>query len=102
MDDTVKQDMMRGLGINLLPPEEQEAAFARIGGIIFQKVMFRAVDLLEEKDQEEMDRVMAANPDNGAAIFEFLQAKIPGFEKIVSEEAAIFRNDALGVMDQIK
>jgi hypothetical protein len=85
-----------------LPPEEQEAAFARIGGIIFQKVMLRAVDILEEKDQEEMDRVIAANPENGAAIFEFLQAKIPGFDKIVSEEAASFKNDALGVMDQIQ
>lgn len=102
MDDKTKQDLIRGLGIDLLPPEEREAAFERMGAIIFQKVMFRALDLLDEKDQQEMDRVIAANPDDGAAMFQFLQAKIPDLEKMINEEAASFRSDALGVMDQIK
>lgn len=93
---------MRELGIDLLPPEEQEEAFAKIGAIIFQKVMLRALEILDEKDQQEMDRVLAANPENGVAIFEFLQKKIPGLEGMIREEAASFRSDALGVMDQIK
>ena len=36
MDDSVKQDIIRELGIDLLPPEEQEEAFAKIGAIILQ------------------------------------------------------------------
>ncbi len=97
---TIQQTISNTLQFGNLPPEEREEMVLRVGAVIYQNVMTRTIEILEEKDQNEFEKMLDQNggPDE---VFSFLKAKIPGFEEIIKEEAEKFRNKASNIMDQI-
>lgn len=88
------------LGISTLPEEEQKNTMEKMGGIVYQEIMLRAIDLLSEEDKNQFEKIMQENP-NPEAMFAFLEEKIPNIEEIANEEAEKFKADSANIMSQI-
>ena len=54
---------MHVLGIDTLPLEKQVEAMERLGGIVYQEVMLRVLDGMNEADKDEFEKLIEKNPD---------------------------------------
>lgn len=86
MFNEINKNIVVTLGINKLPVEQQKEAMERLGAIVYQEVMIRALEILSEEDKDEFEKIIEkdASPDN---LLDFLATKIPNLEDIVKEEA---------------
>lgn len=100
MYNKINDTIITTLGINALPVEQQKEAIERLGGIVYQEVMIRVLDQMEEEDKNEFEKLLATNPDP-ETMFKFLAEKVPEIDTIVTEEAEKLRGEATEIMGQI-
>jgi len=100
MFDKVNQNIIQILGIDKLPVEQQKDAMERLGGIVYQEVMLRVLDIMSEEDKDEFEKLIEKNPDP-EIMFTHLATKVPNIDKIVEEEARSLREESADIMGQI-
>jgi hypothetical protein len=86
------------LGLDLLPPEEREEVVARIGEVIFEGVMFRTVQALDDVKKEALTQLFDAShadPENEQkqeAIQAFIATNVPDFASYLTQEIDALKN----------
>src|SRR3989338_1902536 len=94
MDNALKQNLMDGLGLNLLPEADREEALLRISNIIFKGVLMRVLDEMDEQQKDAFSALFSENPDDQEAIFAHLRSALPTFDDIVADEVANFTRES--------
>lgn len=97
----LNESILKELGIDKLPPEEQEQIILAIGKTIFESVLVRVIQLLDDQDLDEFEKLMTENPNDQQALLSFLQAKVPDFNQIVAEEVSKFKHEILTFSPQL-
>ena len=95
MNNILSNDIVKEWGLQTLSEPKQVEMVDRIGRIMYQAILVRALDILSEKEQTEFDLLLdedATTPDD---VLGFLQSKIPTFEKLVLEERQKLKDDLL-------
>jgi hypothetical protein len=100
MFNQTNQNIITTLGIDKLPVEQQKEAMERLGGIVYQEVMLRVLDVMSEPDKDAFEKMIETNPDP-EAMFNYLASKVPNLEQIVAEEAESLRAESADIMGQI-
>ncbi len=100
MTNPIQKNIIEALELESLPPEEMVEILQRIGALIYQNVLMRAMENMKDKDQDEFEKILDDNAEP-TEIFSFLKNKVPDFEKMIDEEAEKFKNKATNIMDQI-
>lgn len=100
MFNTINNNIIKILGIDTLPVEQQKDAMEKMGAIVYQEVMLRALDIMSEEDKDAFEKIIEKNPDP-EIMFTFLSTKIPNINEIVNEEAEKFRNESADIMSEI-
>jgi hypothetical protein len=100
MFNEINKNIVVILGINTLPVEKQKEAMERLGSIVYQEVMLRALDILTEEDKDEFEKLTEKDPDP-ETLFGFLSDKIPSFEEIVKGEAEKLRAESAEIISEI-
>ncbi len=92
MSNTLQQSVITLLGIDKMPLEQQNEVMTKIGGIIYQGILSRALETLPEEKQVEFEKLTDNNvePDE---LFSFLTANVPTFQQIVEEEVKSFTGE---------
>jgi len=96
----IKENIAKILDLEKLSETEREEILMKIGSIIFQNVLMRALETITENEQNEFDAILDKN-GSPEEIFQFLSKKISNFDKIVEEEALKFKNKSIDIMGQI-
>jgi succinate dehydrogenase flavin-adding protein (antitoxin of CptAB toxin-antitoxin module) len=96
------QDISAELGLDGLSAEEQQKTLQKVGDIIFQRVMMRVIDELDEKSKEDLDKLLAVKKNDAAAMMDFMRAKLPSFDDLVMEEVAGFKKETIELMRAAK
>ena len=107
MQNILTKNLIKEFGLDKLPKKEQEETFLKIGEIIYKAVLIRIVGLLDNSDQNALEKLFDARnanptPKNEKAVMDFLQKTIPNLEEIVKEEIINFKKDALDIMSKVK
>lgn len=102
MDEILKQNIIKDLGLDKLPPEKQEETILTIGRLIFQGVVIRVMSLLGEKDKDEFDKLLSEKIEDEEAVLNFLKSKIPNLEELVNEEVAKFKKESVDFMKNLE
>lgn len=102
MDQGIKQNIIKGLGLDALPEEAQERALESMSRIIFQNIIVNSLDELSEADQDAFEKLLSSDGVTGDAISEFLSQRIPNFNELVEKEVANFRNEAAEFVDNVE
>jgi hypothetical protein len=86
----IQKNIEEVLGIEGLSQEEQEDIVTRIGALIYQNVLMRALDKMSEEDQDEFEKILDKDATS-EEIFSFLEEKVDNFKDIINEESLKFR-----------
>ncbi len=100
MFNQANNNIIEILGIDKLPAEKQKEAMERLGGIVYQEVMLRALDAMTEEDKDAFEKMIETNPDP-EAMFTYLATKVPNLNEIVSEEAESLRTEATEILGDL-
>ncbi len=100
MFNQVNDNIIKILGIDVLPIEQQKEAMEKMGALVYQEVMLRVLDVMSEEDKDAFEKLLSENP-NPEAMFAFLDEKVPNIDAIVSEEAEKIREESAEIMNQI-
>jgi len=100
MFNTINNNIIKILGIDALPVEQQKEAMERLGAIVYQEVMLRVLDIMSEEDKDEFEKIIERNADP-EVMFTFLSGKVPNLDAIVTEEAEKFRTESADIMSEI-
>lgn len=91
----LSKEIIQEWGLSKLPEEKQVELVERIGRMIYQAVLVRALDILSEKEQVELDLLLDEDTTTPQDVLVFLNTKIPTFERLVQEERISLKEDIL-------
>jgi hypothetical protein len=91
----IKKTIVDLFELDKMAPEKAAEMANRLGKLIFQAVLVRVLPLLSEKDMSEYEKIVDSQ-EGGEVVFDFLDKKIPDFEKIIKEEAESLRQELSG------
>lgn len=99
--DLAQKTIMTEFGFDKLPEDQQADLYQRIGTVLFQAVMLRALDELNEQEQNALDAFVGEHPDDPEALMGYLREHVAGFDELVADEVARFRASALDLMKPV-
>ena len=94
----IQKNILKTLGIDRLPPIEQEEIVERMGNIIFSRIMRRVAGMISDEDKVELEKLMSTDKGKSDEVLEFLQSKIPELDRVVEEEVRGFADRSVAVM----
>ena len=101
MDTILKKDLMKALGADSLPEEEQAKMVEEVGRVVYERIISRISPLLSVTEKEAFQQILENPNEDDSVVFEYLNSKIPNLEAIVQEEVVSFKETSLNVMSQI-
>ncbi|MCX6799546.1 MAG: DUF5663 domain-containing protein [Candidatus Falkowbacteria bacterium] len=105
MQDILNRNIIKELGIDSLPEKEKREILERIGKVIFESIMIRVIEALDEDGQIIFEQILSEaehSPNKGEMIIEFLRSKVPNIDEVIEEEVIRFKKDSIDVMGAIK
>ena len=100
MFQQINDNIIKTLGIDTLPEEQQKDAIERLGSLVYQEVMLRVLDIMSDEDKDSFEKLIETNPDP-EIMFTFLNEKIPNLNEIIDEEAKKLRDESADIMTEI-
>jgi hypothetical protein len=94
MNTLLDDDLFEALGLEKLPEDQREVILEQMGTTLMRAIVARLISMLNEEDQKAFETVLGASTDMDA-VRVFFSEKIPNFHKIVNEEVATFKTEAL-------
>lgn len=97
MSDDINKKIAKDFGLDNMDSRQQEEMVEKIGNLLFESVVERAVDVMDEESMNEFDGVIENAGSDYQKILSFLKSKVPGFNKIVSEELSRLKRATSGI-----
>ena len=104
MLDILHKNITQELGIDALEEPEKTQILERIGKLIYQGIMLRVVELLDEESSVELEKIIDTHGESATAgekILEFIDSKNIDINKIVEEEVIRFKKESLETMSKL-
>lgn len=93
MNQEIFDEAVKEWGLGSLPKEKQEEMVERIGKLLYQAVLSRAMDILTEKEQVELDLLLDEDTSTAEDVLKFLASKVSSFDTITAEEKTKLKTD---------
>ena len=90
---TVSKEASKEWGLSSLLDSEQTDSSFSIGRILYQALLVRSLDILSEKEEDELDALLDKDSTTPEDVLAYLQSKIPTFERLVTEERLRLKSD---------
>ncbi len=97
MNDNLKNKIAKDFGLDNMDSREQEAMIEKIGNLLFESVIERAVDVMDENILSEFDEAVSGAGSDYQKVIDFLKKRVPGFDKIVTEELSRLKRATAGI-----
>ena len=100
MKTQIDNTIIKTLGLDVLPAGEQQEALARMAAVVYQEVVVRALNVMNDSDKEKFDSILSTTNDP-EILLAFLSEKLPNLNEIVEEEANKLKKETGDIMSQI-
>jgi hypothetical protein len=97
MNEEFNKKIVKDFGLEGMDSREQEQMIEKIGNLLFESVVERAIDVMDEEAMNEFDGVIENAGSDYQKIISFLKSKVPSFDKIVSEELSRLKRATSGI-----
>src|SRR3989344_4676425 len=97
MDDNFKKQIANDFGLQNMPREEQEKFIERIGNMLFEAVVERSIDSMDEKTANDFETLIGTVSGDYDKVITFLKSNIPAFQEIVSDEMSRLKRTTSGI-----
>lgn len=86
MNNELKKKIATDFGLTEMPADKQEEMIERVGNLLFEAVIERAVDELDQEHMNAFEKVIEGAEGDYEKVISFLKTNVPDFTTIVSEE----------------
>ena len=93
----MKKKIAEDFGLKQMPPESQEKFIEKIGNMLFESVIERSVDKMDEQAMTDFEGVLGTAGEDYQKVIGFLRDRVPGFKEIVSEEMSRLKRATSGI-----
>jgi len=97
MNDEFKKKIVEDFGLSAMEISEQENMIEKIGNLLFESVVERAVDEMDEETMNDFDETIGNAGSDYQKVISFLKERVKGFDKIVSEELSRLKRATAGI-----
>lgn len=97
MNNEFNKKIAKDFGLEKMDSEEQERMIEKIGNLLFESVVERAVDAMDDSLMNEFEDAIANAGSDYQKVISFLKANVAGFDKIVSEEMSRLKRATSGI-----
>lgn len=97
MNEEFNKKIMKDFGLEGMDSREQERMIEKIGNLLFESVVERSVDVMDEEMMNEFDVVIGNAGSDYQQIISFLKSKVLGFDNIVIEEMSRLKRATSGI-----
>ena len=97
MNEEFKIKIVKDFGLENMDSRQREEMIEKIGNMLFESVVERAVDVMDDDAMNEFDRTIDDAGNDYQKIISFLKSKVPDFDKIVSEELSRLKRATSGI-----
>jgi hypothetical protein len=97
MNDEFRNKIAKDFGLENMDAREQERMVEKIGNLLFESIVERAVDAMDEAAMNDFESVIAGAGDDYQKVIGFLKTRVPGFDKMVSEEMSRLKRATSGI-----
>lgn len=97
MSEEFNKKIIKDFGLESMDSREQERMIEKIGNLLFESVIERAVDVMDEEAMNGFSEAIDNAGSDSQKIISFLKSKVPGFDKIVSEELSRLKRATSGI-----
>lgn len=94
-------DLIKELGMDAMSPEDAVAFFDAFGNIVWQRIVLRLNEELNDEQKDKLDALLEKEPENSQAIGSFLMTEVPAFEAMVNEEVARYKKELIERMSAV-
>ena|SRR6185436_2048709 len=97
MDDNFKKQIALDFGLTGMEPANQERIIERIGNMLFEAVVERSIDEMDEATMGDFEELMASVGQEYQRVIDFLKTRVPNFQAIVSDEMGRLKKATSGI-----
>jgi hypothetical protein len=97
MNEEFDKKIITDFGLDNMAPEEQERMIEKIGNLLFESVVERAVDVMDDSIMNDFEDAVNNAAGDYQKVVTFLKSNVPGFDKIVSEELSRLKRATSGI-----
>ncbi|MFH0804024.1 MAG: DUF5663 domain-containing protein [Candidatus Zambryskibacteria bacterium] len=97
MNEEFNKKIAKDFGLENMDSREQEKMIEKIGNLLFESVVERAIDVMDEGAMNEFEEAITNAGSDYQKIISFLKSRIPDFDKIVSEEMSRLKRATSGI-----
>jgi len=94
-------NLLEELGMDAMTPEETVAFFDAFGNIVWQRIVLRLTEELNDEQKDKLDALLSKNPQNPQELGEFFLNEVPGFEDMANEEVASYKKELMDRMSAV-
>lgn len=93
----MKKKIVADFGLGDMTEADQEKFIERIGAMLFEYVVERAVEVMDEQTMTDFDEVITNAGEDYQKVIVFLKDRVPGFKDIVTDEMSRLKRATSGI-----
>ena len=97
MSEEFNKKIALDFGLNNMDSREQEQMIEKIGNLLFESVVERAVDTMDGNTMNQFEDEIANAGNDYQKVISFLKTHTPEFDSIVSEEMSRLKRATSGI-----
>lgn len=97
MNDEFNKKIAKDFGLDAMDAKEQERMIEKIGNLLFESVVERAIDVMDDGAMNDFEDVVGRAGDDYNQVISFLKSRVIGFNEIVSEELNRLKRATAGI-----
>lgn len=97
MDENLKKKIVADFGLGDMTEADQEKFIERIGAMLFEYVVERAVEVMDEQTMTDFDEVITNAGEDYQKVIVFLKDRVPSFKDIVTDEMSRLKRATSGI-----
>jgi len=100
-DTILQKTIIEELGMQNISQEKQEELLAKMGDVLFKRILLETLEVLDEVDQKKFGEMIDAKK-GAEEVEEFLKSKIDNYDEFVKKVADDFRKELSGMAEEEK
>jgi len=95
-DTILQKSLIEELGLGNLSQEQQDELLAKMGDVLFKRILLETLEVLSDEDQKTFGE-MVDMKKSAEEVEEFLKSKIENYDDFVKKVTENFKNEMIGL-----
>jgi|GEM_PF-1546335 len=97
MNEEFSKKIAKDFGLENMDVKQREEMIEKIGNMLFESVVERAVDVMDESIMTDFENTVTNAGSDYQKVIDFLKTRVSNFDKIVADEMSRLKRATSGI-----